>query len=67
MYETSYGLNGVTVADLVGLVPVLAAAFGVVLGVVVLVTGWQLFSNRRSRGVVVPRVGVIEWDDEGAR
>ena len=41
---TETGLwTGVT-ADLVGLVPVLAAAFAVVLGAVALVTGWQLWS-----------------------
>lgn len=59
--------TGVTIADLVGLIPVLASAFGAVLGAVVLGTGWQLFSDRRRRGVVAFRVGVIERDDEGAR
>lgn len=62
---------GVMVADLVGVVPVLAAAFCVVLGAVVLVTGWELFSQRvprrRRRGGVVPLVGAIVRDGEGAR
>ncbi len=64
-------MDGVTVADLVGLVPVLVAAFGVVMGVVVLVTGWQWFSDRRParrrRGVVVPLVGVIVRGGGGVR
>lgn len=63
-------MNVVTVTDLLGLVPVLAAAFGVVLGAVALVTGWRMFSDRslgRRRGVVVPLVGVIVWVGGGVR
>lgn len=44
--------------DLVGLISVLAAAYGVVLGTVALVTGWQLFRDRQSRRKrLVPPVG----------
>ncbi len=61
--------RGSAAADLVSLIPVLAAAYGAVLGVIALVTAWQLFSDRRPRrrrrGVVVPPVGAIERDDEG--
>lgn len=57
--------------DLVGLITLLAAAYGVVLGAVALVTGWQLFSDRkpsrRWRSAVVPPVGAIERANEGAR
>lgn len=64
-------MAGVIVADLKGLIPVLAVAYGVVLGAVVLVTGWRLFRDReprgRRRGVMVPPVGVIAWDDGAAR
>ncbi len=63
--------TGLSISDLVGLVLVLVVAFGVVLGALALVMGWELFSDRiprkRRRGVVVPRVGVIVRDDEGAR
>ncbi|MGH3797788.1 MAG: hypothetical protein ACRDSP_23195 [Pseudonocardiaceae bacterium] len=38
-----------TVTDLLSLVPVLAAAYGVVMGAVVLVTGWRLFTGRELR------------------
>lgn len=64
-------MAGVAVADLVELVPVLVAAFCVVLGAIALVTGRQSFSARtpcrRWRDVVVPPVGAIERDGEGAR
>lgn len=64
-------MAGVIVADLLSLIPVLAGAYGVVLGAVALVTGWQLFNDRqlrsRRRGAVVPPAGVIERADEGAR
>ncbi|MCA1671645.1 MAG: hypothetical protein LC799_05400 [Actinobacteria bacterium] len=60
-----------TMADFFALVPVLAVAFGVVQGTVLLVTGWQLFSDRIPprwrRGVVVPQVGVIVRDGEDAQ
>lgn len=59
-------MNDVTATDLWDLV----LAYGVVLGVVVLSTGWQLLRTRRPaqsrREVVVPPVGVIERDTEGA-
>lgn len=55
-----------TVTDLAGLIAALASAYGVVLGVVALVTGWQVVSarrpRRRRRGVVVPPVGAIAPD-----
>lgn len=55
-------MTSVTVTDLVDLIPVLAAAYGVVLGVVVLSTGWRLCRrgkpHRYRRGAVVPPVGV---------
>lgn len=58
-------------ADLVGLIPVLVVAYLVVLGAVALAMGWRLFSRRKPirkrRGVVVPQVGVIERNGEGAR
>ena len=64
-------MAGVTVADVLGLIPVLAAAYGVVLGAVALLTVWQLFSDRQPRsyrrGAAVPPVGVIERAGEGAR
>ncbi len=57
--------------DLVGLIPLLAAAYGVVLGAVALITGWQLFSDRKPRrkwrDAGVPPVGAIERTDKGAR
>lgn len=60
---------GVAVAELVSVIPVLVAAYGVVLGVVVLVAWWRSLRDRRPgrrlRGVVVPRVGVIGRDTEG--
>ncbi|MGH3906987.1 MAG: hypothetical protein ACRDTE_22825 [Pseudonocardiaceae bacterium] len=61
----------VMVADLVDLISVLAVAYGVVLGVVALVTGWQSLNDRRPRrrrrrrGVVVPPVGAIARDADG--
>lgn len=59
------------IGDLWGLVPVLAAAYGVVLSAVALATGWQLFLDRRPhryrRRAVVPAVGGIERDRVGAR
>lgn len=52
------------------LIPVLATAYAVVLGVVALVTGWQVFSHhrppRRRHGAVVPPVGAIELVIDGA-
>ena len=61
----------VTVEELVSLIPVLITTFGVVLGAVALVTGWDLFSDRRPRtrrrGVVVSSVGVIERSRGGTR
>lgn len=36
----------VSVIDLVGLIPILAAAYGVLMGAVALGIGWQLFSGR---------------------
>ncbi|MGH3938160.1 MAG: hypothetical protein ACRDTG_05930 [Pseudonocardiaceae bacterium] len=60
-------MAGVMVANQVA---VLAAACGIVLGVVVLVTGWRWLRNRTDggfgRGVRVPRVGVIGWVPGGA-
>ena len=62
---------GVVVADLLGLILVLAAAYGVVLGVMALVTGWQVLCHRQPhrerRGVVVAAVGATELAVEGAR
>lgn len=44
--------------DLVGLISVLAGVYGVLLGSVALVTGWQLFRDRLSRRQrLVPPVG----------
>lgn len=64
-------MAGVTVADVLGLIPVLAAAYGVVLGAVALLTAWQLCSDRQPRSerrfAVVPPEGVIEQAGEGAR
>lgn len=37
---------GVNVAGLVGLIPALIAAYGIVLGAVALVTGWERFRDR---------------------
>ncbi|MGH4012411.1 MAG: hypothetical protein ACRDSL_00420 [Pseudonocardiaceae bacterium] len=55
---------GVTGADLWSLIPVLAAAYAVVLGAVGMVTGWQLFRDRMPsryrRGVQVPPQGATE-------
>lgn len=54
MHQENHGWFPVALADLVGLIPILAAAYGIVLGGVALVTGWQLFTsttpNRRRRG-----------------
>ncbi|MGH3908519.1 MAG: hypothetical protein ACRDTE_30685 [Pseudonocardiaceae bacterium] len=59
----------VTVADLVDLIQVLAAAYGLVLGVIAMVTGWQVFNDRRPRKrrrrLVVPPGGAIERHDVG--
>ncbi|MGH4013892.1 MAG: hypothetical protein ACRDSL_08170 [Pseudonocardiaceae bacterium] len=67
-------MGGVTVVDLLGLIPALAVAYGVILGAAALGTGWQLFRERRPvrfrRGAVVPPVGaagVIDRSDEGTR
>jgi hypothetical protein len=64
-------VSGLTVAELLSLIPVLAVAYGVIMGAVTLVTGWRLFSGRRPRryrrGAVVPPVGGTEQDTEGAR
>lgn len=61
-------MNGV---DLMSLISVLGAAYGVVLGGVVLVTGWQWFGggrqHRKRHDVVVPLGGVIGLFDGGAR
>lgn len=59
-------------ADLVELIPVVAAAYGAVLGAVALAIGWRVFSHQRpvkkQRGVVTPPpVGVIERNGEDAR
>ncbi|MGH3905608.1 MAG: hypothetical protein ACRDTE_15700 [Pseudonocardiaceae bacterium] len=59
-----------SLVDLWGLIPVLAAAYEVVLGVVVLATGSRLFLDRKRRGHRrrgVPPVGVIGRGNEGAR
>lgn len=49
---------GVTIAGLVGLIPALIAAYGIVLGAVALVTGWEWFRDRTPfryrRGGQVP-------------
>lgn len=46
---------GAIVADLVSLIPVLFAAGGVVLGAVVVITGWPWFRDRRYwRGMRIP-------------
>jgi hypothetical protein len=62
---------GVTFSDLVSLIPELIAAYGVVLGAVVLMTGWQAFNDRpprrKRRGAVVPPEGTIELVPGGAR
>jgi hypothetical protein len=39
-------VTGVTVTDLVSLIPVLAAAYAVILGTAALATGWQIFRDR---------------------
>lgn len=61
-------MAGASVTDLVDLIPVLAAAYGVVLGGVALVTGWQWFRDNKPRwtrrGAVVPPVGAIEKDNK---
>lgn len=60
-----------SIGDLVALIPVLATAYGVVLGMVALCTGWQLFRDRRQpryrRGVAVPPGAVIERAAGGVR
>lgn len=54
----------VTVADLVSLIPLLAAAYGVVMGAAALSLGWQLFRDRTTarsqRGVRVPPEDVTD-------
>ena len=56
---------------LVSLVPVLAAAYGVVMGAVVLVTGWRWFryrtAGRYRRGVRIPTGGATGQGLGGAR
>lgn len=56
----------VTVGDLVGLVPVLAGAYGVVMGVVAMSLGWELFRDRAPgwfrRSVQVPPEGATGHD-----
>lgn len=42
-------MAGVTVADLVDLIPLLAAAYAVVMGGVALVTGLEWFRDREPR------------------
>ncbi len=63
---SSIALNA---GGLVGLVVALLVAYGVVMGAVVLVTGWHLFRNTRPlrfrRGVVVPPVGVTGHHGDG--
>lgn len=62
---------GVMVADPVSLVAVLAAVYGIVLGVVVLVSGWRRFRvrtvDRSGRGVRVPLEGATGQVPGGAR
>ena len=56
-----------TLADFGDLIPVLALAYGVVLGVVALVEGWHLLKDRRprrTRGVAVPPAGVTAPDGD---
>lgn len=64
-------MAGLMVENSVGVISMLGVAYGVVLGVVVLVTGWELLSQRvpgrRRRGGVLPLVGAIARDGEGAR
>ncbi|MGH3440251.1 MAG: hypothetical protein ACRDRN_27895 [Sciscionella sp.] len=64
-------LVDVIITNLVSLVPVLAAAYGVVLGVVALVTGWRLFCGRKPRRyrrrAVVPPVGATGRGVGGVR
>ncbi|MGH3795051.1 MAG: hypothetical protein ACRDRT_05875 [Pseudonocardiaceae bacterium] len=59
----------VSVTGLVSLLPVLAAAYGVVMGAVGLAAGWQLFTGgqprRFRRGSVVPPVGGTGPDGGG--
>lgn len=54
-------VTDVSVADLLSLVPVLAAAYGVVMGAVALITGWGVLRDRPAaryrRRAVVPPVG----------
>jgi len=57
---------GMTVADFLSLVPVLAVAYGVILCVVVLSTGWRMLNDRMPRRfrrrAVVPPAGTTEHD-----
>jgi hypothetical protein len=57
--------------QVLSLIPVLAGAYGVVMGAVALVTGWQLFSDRKPpryrRGVEVPPADVTAQDGGGVR
>jgi hypothetical protein len=60
-----------TLLGLVSLIPVLAAAYGVVLGTVALVTGWRLFRDRSGirhrRGGQGPPVADTGPDIGGVR
>lgn len=60
-----------TLVDLVSLIPLLVAAYGVVLGGVALSLGWQLLSDRVPgrfrRGARVPREGGIGPNPEVIR
>jgi hypothetical protein len=61
---------GVGSAHLLALIPLLAAAYGVVLGAAAVVTGWPLLTGRaarwdRRRRAVVPPEGTAE-DGAGA-
>jgi hypothetical protein len=69
MFVISSEWVAVTVADVLGLIPVLAPTYGIIFGAVALMNGWQLFSDsrqhRRRPRIVVPPVGAIERNHEG--
>ena len=64
-------MAGVMVADLVSRIAVWTAIYGIVIGVVVLVTGWQRFRvrtvGRFGWGVRIPPEGAIGPDPGGVR